>query len=79
MAAGVPVITSNTSSMPEAAGEAALLIDPKDTEALATAMQKLVEDEKLRNHFSKAGLARVTNFSWQRTARETLAVFEEVI
>lgn len=76
MACGLPVITSNISSLPEVAGDAGVLVDPMDTEALSAAMITLLEDAEQRVDLRSAGLARAALFSWQRTARETLAAYE---
>jgi glycosyltransferase involved in cell wall biosynthesis len=76
-ACGVPVITSNTSSLPEVAGDAALLVDPHDVDAIAEAMNRLVTDETLRTELARRGLANVQRFSWEKCARETLAVLVE--
>ena len=76
-ACGVPVITSNTSSLPEVAGDAALLVDPHDVDAIAEAMTRLVTGEALRADLSWRGLANVQRFSWEKCARETLAVLLE--
>ncbi len=75
---GVPVITSNTSSLPEVAGDAALLVDPHDVDAIADAMYRLVTDESLRAELARRGLENVKRFSWDKCARETLAVLESV-
>jgi glycosyltransferase involved in cell wall biosynthesis len=77
-ACGVPVITSNTSSLPEVAGDAALLVDPHDVDAIAEAMYRLVTDEALRQELIRRGIENVKRFSWEKCARETLAVLEEV-
>ncbi len=77
-ACGVPVITSNTSSLPEVAGDAALLVDPHDVDAIADAMVRLVTDEALRADLARRGLENVERFSWEKCARETLAVLESV-
>jgi glycosyltransferase involved in cell wall biosynthesis len=77
-ACGVPVITSNTSSLPEVAGDAALLVDPHDVDAIAEAMYRLVTDEALRAELVRRGFENVKRFSWEKCARETLAVLEEV-
>jgi glycosyltransferase involved in cell wall biosynthesis len=74
MACGTPVLTANGSALPEVAGEAALLVDPLDTEALACALGALAEDQALRERLRERGLARAAWFSWERCARETLAV-----
>ena len=78
MACGTPVVASNTSSLPEVVGDAALTVDPYDVEGLAKAMEQLLNDEELRNEMRTRGLARAKLFSWERTARETLKVYEEV-
>ncbi len=79
MACGVPVITSNCSSMPEVAGEAALLVDPLDVEALAAKMLELAADADLRASLRAMGIDRARQFSWENTARKTLAVYERTI
>ncbi len=79
MACGTPVITSNVYSMPEAAGDAAVLVDPESIEEIATAIMKLLDDQILRKKLIDQGLARVTQFTWEKTARETLAVYQEVM
>ncbi|MGD1997205.1 MAG: glycosyltransferase family 1 protein, partial [Anaerolineae bacterium] len=78
MACGVPVVCSNVSSLPEVAGEAALLTDPHDEEALAEAMQRVLEDEELQQQMVTRGLERATAFTWERAAQQLLAAFEAV-
>lgn len=78
MACGAPVITSNVSSIPEVAGDAAIQIDPADADALVHAMERLADDEALRRNLIARAELRVSNFSWQRAAQETLAIYEEV-
>lgn len=73
---GLPVITSNTSSLPEVAGDAALLVDPHDVDAIADAMYRIVTDDALREELTRKGLENVKRFSWEKCARETLAVLE---
>ena len=70
-AAGVPVLTSTTSSLPEVAGEAAVLVDPRDPVAIAEGLAQLFDDEDLRGMLSAAGLIRASKFTWERTARLT--------
>jgi glycosyltransferase involved in cell wall biosynthesis len=70
-AAGVPVLTSNVSSLPEVAGEAAVLVDPRDDAAIAAGLAQLLQDEDLRALLSAAGLARAAGFTWEATARKT--------
>jgi glycosyltransferase involved in cell wall biosynthesis len=76
MACGVPVITSNVSSLPEVAGDAAVLVDPCDVEGLAQAMQSLIESEEVRATLRRNGLAQAAQFSWERAARETLLAYQ---
>jgi len=75
MACGCPVITSNVSSLPEVAGDAAILVDPYNTDALTDAMHKVLTNENLRERLAVMGLERAKKFSWERCARETLNVF----
>jgi glycosyltransferase involved in cell wall biosynthesis len=79
MACGAPVITSNSSSLPEVVGDAGVMVDPYDEEALAKAVQRVVEDPRLRAQLSEQGLLQARKFSWRRTAELTLAVYEEVV
>ncbi len=74
MACGAPVLTSTTSSLPEVAGDAALLVNPADTNAIAAALVRLATDAPLRADLRARGLARAAHFTWERCARETLAV-----
>jgi len=78
MACGTAVVCSNTSSLPEVAGDAALLFPPGDVDALGEALQRVVTDETLRGELSRRGLARAARFSWADTARRTLAVYESL-
>lgn len=78
MACGTPVITSNTSSMPEVAGEAAELVTPTDTDELASALTRVLDDEALRLDMRARGLERSGEFTWERCARETVGVYEKV-
>jgi glycosyltransferase involved in cell wall biosynthesis len=74
MHAGAPVVTSNVSSLPEVAGDAALLVDPLDTRAIGAALERLLGDEAESDRLRTAGRARAATFSWERTARETREV-----
>ncbi len=74
MACGAPVLTSNSSALPEVAGEAALLVDPRDTDAITAAIARLAADAPLRAELRARGLARAARFSWERCAQATLAV-----
>jgi len=78
MACGAAVICGNRSSLPEVAGDAALLVDPTDTDAIAGAIRRVLEDDGLRQQMAEKSLAQAARFSWQRTAAETLAVYREM-
>lgn len=77
-ACGTPVLAANTSSLPEVAGDAALLVDPLDTEAIAAGLLRLVDDAALRGRLRAAGFANLARFSWQRCAEQTLEALEAV-
>jgi glycosyltransferase involved in cell wall biosynthesis len=78
MACGTPVVCSNASSLPEVAGDAAVLVDPQDVEGLAAAMERVLGDEELRAELIVRGFEQARKFSWERCARETLDVLESV-
>ncbi len=78
-AAGVPVVTSNTTSLPEVAGDAALLVNPLDEAEIADAMQRIVEDEALASALRQRGLSRAREFTWDRTAEMTIDVYRQVL
>ena len=78
MACGTPVITSRCSALPEVAGDAALLVEPTDVDALAGAIAHLVSDPVRQQDLRMLGLQRAALFSWQRTARETVVVYEKI-
>ncbi|MCL5795664.1 MAG: glycosyltransferase family 4 protein [Patescibacteria group bacterium] len=78
MACGVPVISSNTSSLPEVVGEAGILIKPTDEKAWVNAIKLLLSNTKLRQQYIDRGLKQAQKFSWTKTARETLEVYQEV-
>lgn len=78
MACGVPVLTSNTSSLLEVAGDAALLVDPEREVAIADGLRGLSQDSSLHSRLADAGIKRATSFTWQRCAEAALAVYERV-
>jgi glycosyltransferase involved in cell wall biosynthesis len=78
MSCGTPVITSNTTSIPEIVGDAALQINPNSQEELEVAIIKLLRDDSLRNDLMKRGFARAKQFSWRKMAEETLEIYESV-
>ena len=75
-AAGVPVLTSNASSLPEVAGEAALLVDPHDPSEIANELARLLGDEGLRDGLRRAGAERLASFTWEASARRTAEVLK---
>ncbi|MBI5555107.1 MAG: glycosyltransferase family 4 protein [Elusimicrobia bacterium] len=79
MACGTPVITSNVYSMPEVAGEAAILVNPESTDEISAAINRLLQDEPFRKSLIEKGLRRVREFTWEKTAQSTLAVYKEVM
>lgn len=79
MACGTPVVASNTSSLPEAAGEAALLVSPTDVEAIANAIHSLRTDTHLREKLINRGLKRAQSFTWESTAEQAARVYESVL
>lgn len=78
MACGTPVITSNTSSLPEVVGDAGIMVNPYEIDGLAKAMYEVLTNNGLREDMIKKGLRRAKMFSWERTAKETLEVYQEV-
>ena len=79
MACGAPTVTSNLSSLPEVAGDAALLVDPTAEDALAAALLRLLGDQDLAGELRGRGLAQAARFSWRRTAQETAAVYRRAL
>jgi len=78
MACETPVVASNTSSIPEVVGDAALLFDPYNIKEMTKAINRALTDVKLRNKLRKRGFERIKQFSWEKAARETLQVYKEV-
>ena len=79
MARGVPVACSNASSLAEVAGDAALLFDPRDETAIASALGRLLDDTALAEGLRARGLARAREFTWERTARLTLESYARAL
>ncbi len=77
MACGTPVVTSDVSSLPEIAGDAALLIDPNDEQALANALIEIMNNERLRAELREKGIAQAGKFTWRDTAEKTLRLYQE--
>lgn len=76
---GCPTIASNTSSLPEIVGEAGILIDPSEIKAWSNALGKLILDKKMQSKLREKGPKQAKNFSWEKCAKETLEVYEEVV
>jgi glycosyltransferase involved in cell wall biosynthesis len=79
MACGTPVITSRTTSLPEVAGDAAVLVNPEDAEELADAIMRVLDDPSLQSQLRALGVERAKQFTWQRAAQQTLAVYRAVV
>jgi len=79
MARGRPVILARAGALPEVGGEAAAYFDATDVDALAQAIRRVVEDEDERRRLGQAGVARAAEFTWEKTAQATVAVYEEVL
>jgi glycosyltransferase involved in cell wall biosynthesis len=79
MACGCPVITSNTSSMPEVVGSAAITVDPYNTEAISYAISNLLADSTKMAHLQKAGHERAKTFTWEKCSQDTIKIYKDVI
>ena len=78
MACGTPVVVANRSSLPEVVGEAGLLVNPDDVDDIAQALARVLTEEPLQAQMRELGLAQAACFTWEHTARETLAVYQRV-
>jgi len=79
MACGTPVVAANNSSIPEVVGDAGLLVDSTDFDALATTMERALDDTSLRSELSRKGLERAKQFSWERMGKQTLEVYKRAL
>jgi len=79
MSAGAPILTSNTSSMPEVAGDAALYADPTSVESIRNGLERLLRDDALRRDLADRGRRREADFTWRRAAEETLASYRRAV
>jgi len=79
MSLGVPAITSNVSAMPEIAGDAAVLINPESVDELYEGIKKLIEDKQFYNEMKEKAVFRASQFSWEKTAKETVEIYESVL
>jgi glycosyltransferase involved in cell wall biosynthesis len=78
MACGTPVVCSNTSSLPEVAGDSALLVDPQSPDELSEAMIRVFGEERLREEMVDRGLVQAAGFNWERSARQLLGVIDSL-
>jgi glycosyltransferase involved in cell wall biosynthesis len=78
MACGAPVICSNTSSLPEVVGDAAIPIDPLDVNSIASAMSRVMHDGTLRAQLRACSLSQATRFTWARAAQQTVELYQAV-
>jgi glycosyltransferase involved in cell wall biosynthesis len=78
MAAGLPVLCSNSSALPEVAGDAALLVDPHLVESIEQGMRRLIAEPELRSTLRERGLARAAEFTWEKAVEKTWAVYREI-
>ena len=79
MACGTPVVTSNGSSLPEVAGDAALMVNPLDVEAIAHAIQRILDDSALRATLIERGLEQVKHFTWEKSARQLKQIYTDAL
>lgn len=79
MSCGCPVVAGNVSSMPEVAGGAAVLVDPNSTKEITEAVNKIILNDDVKKDLIRKGFTRVKNFSWQKTAEETIKIYEKVL
>lgn len=77
MGCGTPVLTAQASSLPEVAGDAALLVEPTDIEAIAAGLWRLLSDEALRQQLLRRGQERIQRYTWAAAARELLAAYDQ--
>jgi glycosyltransferase involved in cell wall biosynthesis len=79
MACGAPVVTSNTSSLPEVVGDAAILVDPTDARAIAEGLAHVLADPRLRADLQRLGIAHAQTFSWAEAARAVRGIYGRLL
>ena len=79
MACGTPVLTSTVSSLPEVAGDAALLVDPLDLDAITDQLDRLIGDEALREQLILAGQRQIARFSWEQSAQQLISIYQSLV
>ena len=77
--AGVPVLAANRAALPEVCGDAALLVDPEDVEAIAAGLKRLMAEDGLRGQWIARGLERAAQFSWEKAAEQTWNVYQSLL
>ncbi len=77
MASGVPVISSNVTSLPEVLGESALYFSPDKPQELADQLVKIIKDDLLKNRLIESGFKQAENYSWEQTAKNTLEIYKK--
>ena len=78
MASGTPVVTSNVSSLPEVVGDAAVLVNPYDVDAIVDGLRRVLTDPVLAADMSRKGIERAREFSWERSVAKTWAVYQTI-
>ena len=78
MASGTPVVTSNVSSLPEVAGDAAVLVDPYDVDSIVDGIRRVLTDPALAADLRRKGIERAREFSWERSVEKTRQVYQEI-
>jgi glycosyltransferase involved in cell wall biosynthesis len=79
MACGAPVLTSNCSSLPEVAGQAALLVNPHDTAQMGEDLVRMITDADLRHQLIERGYRQIQQFSWDKAAEQVIEILERVV
>jgi glycosyltransferase involved in cell wall biosynthesis len=79
MSCGVPVITSNSSSLPEVVGDAGVMVEPEDVESLAREIERVHGDPALRDQMRERGLAQAATFTWRKSAEKALAIYRSLL
>jgi len=79
MASGVPVVASNSSSLPEVVGDAGILVDPRDVDSWTGAMKDVLSNKDVEVNLRERGLVKAAGFSWEQCAGETIKVYQDII
>lgn len=78
MACGVPVIASNKGALPEVVGKTGILVNPYNIDEIAEAIEKVIKNKRLQNKMAQEGVKQAKRFGWEKTAKETLKVYESL-